>query len=127
MAMMKRRKSGGINYDMYKEQKKYFLQAADWGLVEMVQLSETGDDQEDEDEEEEEEEAEIREMFSVFFTKMAETNQADLDVEDERNDETVDDNVKNLLNQINQHHYIVIKIDKRRKKILFLPQKSKRQ
>ena len=93
----------------------------------MVQLSETGDDQEDEDEEEEEEEAEIREMFSVFFTKMAETNQADLDVEDERNDETVDDNVKNLLNQINQHHYIVIKIDKRRKKILFLPQKSKRQ
>ena len=127
MAMMKRRKSGGINYDMYKDQKKYFLQAADWGLVEMVQLSETGDDQEDEDEEEEEEEAEIREMFSVFFTKMAETNQADLDVEDERNDETVDDNVKNLLNQINQHHYIVIKIDKRRKKILFLPQKSKRQ
>ena len=126
MAMMKRRKSGGINYDKYKEQKKYFLQAADWGLVEMVQLRETGDDQVLEDEEEEED-AEIREMFSVFFTKMAETNQADLDVEDERNDETVDDNVKNLLNQINQHHYIVIKIDKRRKKILFLPQKSKRQ
>ena len=116
MAMMKRRKSGGINYDKYKEQKKYFLQAADWGLVEMVQLRETGDDQVLEDEEEEED-AEIREMFSVFFTKMAETNQADLDVEDERNDETVDDNVKNLLNQINQHHYIVIKIDKRRKKI----------
>ena len=103
MAMMKRRKSGGINYDKYKEQKKYFLQAADWGLVEMVQLSEIGDDQVLEDEEEEED-AEIREMFSVFFTKMAETNQADLDVEDERNDETVDDNVKNLLNQINQHH-----------------------
>ena len=80
MATMKRRKSGGINYDKYKEQKKYFLQAADWGLVEMVQLRETGDDQvlEDEEEEAEEEDAEIREMFSVFFTKMAETNQADL-------------------------------------------------
>ena len=103
MAMMKRRKSGGINYDKYKEQKKYFLQAADWGLVEMVQLSEIGDDQVLEDEDQEED-AEIREMSSVFFTKMAETNQADLDVEDERNDETVDDNVKNLLNQINQHH-----------------------
>ena len=88
---------------MYKEQKKYFLQAADWGLVEMVQLRETGDDQVLEDEEEEED-AEIREMFSVFFTKMAETNQADLDVDDEHNDETLDDNVKNLLNQINQHH-----------------------